>query len=138
MTLPSAPVPDEDSLPHFEALGRKELRLQRCLACNRLRFPPMPGCPYCGGAELEWTSASGEGEVYSWIIVRRAFSRAFADRVPYALAAVDLVEGPRVVARVEPVERVDFGLEVRATFVEHDTWTELAFRAQNALSPDTT
>jgi uncharacterized OB-fold protein len=59
-----------------------------------------------------WTSTSGRGCIYSFVIYHRAFHPAYAaefpegvpervsERVPYAVALVELDEGVRLVLRV--------------------------------------
>ena len=94
-------VADADSTPYLEGLAEGVLRLQRCKACGRHRFPPMPSCPWCGATATEVVTATGTGRVYSWITVHRAFDERWAADVPYTLAAVELDEGCRVFARVD-------------------------------------
>jgi uncharacterized OB-fold protein len=129
---PPRPVPhvDEESADYWEGLRARVLRLQRCEACGRARFPAMPGCPYCGAPASRTTQvvASGRGLVYSFVRVHRALTPAMAGEVPYVVAVVSLAEGPRVIARIESGAggvRIDDA--VRPRFVEHDGWTELRF-----------
>ena len=118
---------DRDSADYWEGLAHHELRLQRCAACGRLRFPPMPACPFCGGAEWSVETHAGSGTVYSYIVVHRPFDPAFADDVPYTVAVVELDDGPRIVGRLDRCDAPAIGLRVAATFVDHDDWTELRF-----------
>jgi len=127
VTLP-APVSDVDTRPFLDALRQHTVILQRCDACGRVRFPPMPACPWCGAADARWITASGEGRIYSWVGVQRALTPGLEDDVPYTIATVDLAEGARVFARLEGAEPVAPGGAVRAMFVDHDDWTELRFR----------
>jgi uncharacterized OB-fold protein len=57
-------------------------------------------CPKCWSADLDWVEASGKGVVHSFSIVRRAPMAAFAERVPYVVALIDLEEGPRMMANI--------------------------------------
>ena len=95
MTTP-VPIPDADSEPYLAALRRHELVLQHCTSCARVRFPPMPACPWCGGSVAEWRAVSGRGRVYSWVGVQRALTPDFEAEVPYTIATVELEEGARV------------------------------------------
>lgn len=128
---PLAPVPDADSAFYWNGLAEGKLLLQRCNHCDRCRFPPMPSCPYCGGRDSSQVTASGDGSIYSWIVVHRAFDPAFAREVPYTLASVDLDEGGRVVGRIEG-GAAQFGMRVRAKFFRHADWTELRFQPQGS------
>jgi hypothetical protein len=44
--------------------------------------------------------AKGSGSVHSFTIIRRASDPAFAPLVPYAVALIDLDEGPRMMANI--------------------------------------
>ncbi len=68
----------------------------RCTLCRHPMVTPRPCCAACGGAVVE-TRFGPSGAVYSSTVVRIAVG----DRVPpYALAYVDLDDGPRVLAHV--------------------------------------
>ena len=41
---------------------------------------------------------SGDGTVYSYTVVRHPTHFAFADKIPYVLAMIQLAEGPRLVS----------------------------------------
>jgi uncharacterized OB-fold protein len=110
------PKPTPTSRPFWEAAKRHELVLQRCDACARFIYYPRPRCPYCFADRLSWRRVSGRGAVYSFTIVRRASSRAFADG-PYVLAVVELQEGVRMTTNiVAPPETVQVGMPVQAFF----------------------
>src|SRR5690349_8912804 len=95
-----APVADADSADFWEGLAAGEIRLQRCRACGAVRFPPLPGCPACGGDATETVVSSGRGRVYAWITVRRPVGTITADELPCTIATVELPEGPRLVGRL--------------------------------------
>jgi uncharacterized OB-fold protein len=126
MAVP-APVADEESRFYWDGLATHRLLVQRCPACTRRRFPPMPACPHCGTPGGEVVELGGRGTVYSWIVVHRAFNAAFAADAPYVVATVELAPGCRTVARLDGVTNVTADLAVDARFVDHDGWTELRF-----------
>ena len=79
----------------------------------------------------------GHLSVYSWVGVHRALDPAFADDVPYTVAAVDLDEGARVIVRIDTPTDADattFGARVRASYVDHADWTELRFMVEEPAS----
>jgi uncharacterized protein len=116
---------DEDSEPFWNALRNGQILLQHCNVCQRVRYPPMPTCPYCGSRDASWVQCGGKGVVYSWIRVETALDPARAAEVPYSFGIVQLEEGPRIVARIEG--DADFETKVEARFVDHADWTELRF-----------
>lgn len=94
------PQPSAVSQPFWEAARRHELVLQHCSACGRHVFYPRYNCPHCGGRDLTWVKASGRGKVYAYTVARRPTHPAFADRVPYVIAIVELEEGPRMTTNI--------------------------------------
>jgi len=127
----SAPAPqvDVESKPYWDALREHRIMLQRCNACHRVRFPPMPGCPYCGARGFEHVDVDGTGRVYSFVRVHRALTPAMENEVPYVVAVVQLDNaGPRMIGRVDgDPAAVAIDDTVAPRFVDHDTWTELRF-----------
>jgi uncharacterized protein len=119
------PGADQDSFAFWGHLRAHRLVLSRCDSCESLRYPPMPTCPYCASRDATDAEMTGHGTVYSWIAVDRPLDAAFADQVPYAVAIVELDEGPRLAARVSG--DVEFGRPVCAIYVDHEVWTELRF-----------
>ena len=99
--LRPAPTVDADNAPFWQGARDGELRLQRCADCALPRFYPRRLCPQCWSDDVEWFTAAGRGIVYSYTVVERASSPEFHDAVPYVVALVDLVEGPRMMCTVE-------------------------------------
>lgn len=112
------PVPSEDSRPFWEAAKRHELSLQRCSTCGSFRFPPAPLCPECTALGGEWTKVAGTGKVFSYVVFHRAFHKSFEKDVPYAVAVVELAEGPRLVSNIVgiPPEQIRCDMPVEVVF----------------------
>ena len=104
--------------PFWNALRRHELVVQRCAACGRLRFVPTELCPACYSSAATWTHVSGHGHVYTYTVVHRAPTPVYQAEAPYALAYVELDEGPRIPARLVDVDphSVAVGLPVEVVF----------------------
>jgi uncharacterized OB-fold protein len=130
-----SPTPDQESVFYWDGLRQHRLLVQQCASCRAYRFPPMPSCPACGHLGATVVEVSGEGTVYSWIRVHRAFSEALAAEVPYSIAVVELDEGCRLVGRLEVDGPAAPGDRVNATFTDHDSWTELRFRPPVRVMP---
>jgi len=108
--------------PYWEALRSGELKYQRCTACNLAVLPARAECPRCLHATLAWTAASGSAKLVSWIVYHHAFHPAFAARLPYTVAVVELAEGARMVTNVVGVDdpeslRIDMPLMLT---IEHE------------------
>ena len=118
---PRRPLPivaDIEAQSFWEGCARGELLLQRCTDCGAYRHPPSPICPDCLSATHEWVPASGNATVYSFVVVQHAFNRWFEDQVPYAVAVVELEEGPHMLSNVVDVlpDQVTIGMKVRVCF----------------------
>ena len=114
------PEPTPISRPFWEATARGEFMIQHCARCAQNIFYPRINCPGCGGRELGWRPTSGRGSVYTFTVARRPTHPAFADRVPYVIAVVELEEGPRVTTNLvdcDP-EAVAIGMPVEVAFEE--------------------
>ncbi|SDB75111.1 Zn-ribbon domain-containing OB-fold protein, partial [Belnapia rosea] len=105
-TLPS-PVVNADSAPYWQGAREGRLLIRRCDACGKTHFMPRHLCPACWSADLRWVEATGRGTVHSFTVIRRAPLAAFAPRVPYVVALIDLEEGPRMMANILGEDALD-------------------------------
>jgi len=120
------PVPNAETAPYWAAAREHRLTVQRCLECGQPRFYPRAICPRCGSDRTEWMDCEGTGTVYSYTVVYRPPSEAFAADVPYVVAVVELSEGPHLMTNVVgcPPDQVTVGMPVRVRF--RDMGEELA------------
>lgn len=82
----------------------------RCVDCRHPMLWSTPRCPRCG-SNVEASSFGPEGAIWSSTVVRVPVP---GRTPPYAMAYVDLDDGPRVLAHVNgPAERVGVGARVR-------------------------
>ncbi len=114
------PIPNAETAPFWTAAREHRLVVQRCLDCGRPRHYPRALCPRCGSSRVEWMECSGRGTVYSYTVVYRPVSEAFAADVPYVVAVVELDEGPHMMTNIVgcPPDRVRVGMPVRVRFKE--------------------
>ncbi len=114
------PVPTEETAEFWAGCMQRELRLQRCMSCNKYQFPPQGFCRHCSANNLNWTAVSGRGKVLSYTIVHWSPNPAYAADAPYSLALIQLDEGPRMLTNIVgcPPAEVRIGMEVAAVF-EH-------------------
>jgi uncharacterized protein len=106
--------------PYWDGARAQQLLLQRCSACGRIWHPPLPRCPDCHSADVQWTPARGTGHVYTYTTVYHATHVAMTDKVPYIVAMIELDEGPRVVTNLRNCseDEVTVGMPVRVIFEE--------------------
>jgi uncharacterized protein len=114
------PLVNRDTEFFWEGTARGELRIQRCGGCGALRHPPGPMCPSCGETRPEYVVASGEGQVYSYVVHHHP--PVPGRSLPFVVALVELTEGVRMLAELvdTPPEEVHIGQAVRAGFSEVD------------------
>ncbi|MEN8181777.1 MAG: Zn-ribbon domain-containing OB-fold protein [Myxococcota bacterium] len=93
---PSSPV----SAPFWEATRERRLVLQWCGSCNATIHYPREACPHCFGSELGWRESAGRGVVHATTVMHQPAHPAFADRVPYVVALVELEEGVRMLTNI--------------------------------------
>ena len=113
----SLPVPTPETQHFWDGTARGELLLQRCRTCDSTYFPPQPFCPSCASDDVEIVRATGRGFLYSYVITHRA---APGFEAPYAIAVVELEEGPRLLTNLVDVapdpEQLPLDLAVEAVF----------------------
>ncbi|MFG2652728.1 bifunctional MaoC family dehydratase N-terminal/OB-fold nucleic acid binding domain-containing protein [Streptomyces sp. NPDC048436] len=124
------PVINRDNAGFWEGVKQHQLLIQRCGDCRTPRFPWLPGCNACGSLVWDTVEASGEGTVYSYVVMHHPPFPAFDP--PYAVGLIDLAEGVRMVSNVVgvPSDKVRIGQPVRLEFQQVDEELELpVFRA---------
>ena len=115
MSTKAAPVPTPETQPYWDGCAAGELRLQRCTHCDAHYFPPRPFCPDCLSDEVTWEALSGRGTLHTYVINHRA---APGFEAPYAIAVVQLEEGPRLMSNIVGLDQtpealvLDMALEV--------------------------
>ena len=92
------PKPTPETIHYWEGCKAGELRLQRCRECTKAYFPPRPFCPGCGSRDVEVFAASGKAMLHSYVINHRP--RPDVGTEPYAIAVVELAEGPRMMTNI--------------------------------------
>lgn len=109
------PPTSEVTEPFWQATRSKRFLLQWCRTCEEPVFYPREACPRCWGTELEWRPASGDGRVYAVSVQHRpAMPLPAFTQGPYAVALIELAEGPRVMSNVVgcPPDDVIVGMAV--------------------------
>ncbi len=108
--LPAPPV-NPETKPFWDAAAQGKLLIKKCTACGEMHFYPRSICPFCFSSNTEWVEASGLGTVYTYSVMRRA-------PMPYAIAYVELAEGPRMMTNIVDcdLDQIRVGQNVRLVF----------------------
>lgn len=127
MNEPVRPLPrlDEfDTRDFWTATKDKKLRYQECANCGTVIFYPRCHCTGCINGDLVWKTSAGQGTVYTYSVVRQSYHPFFRHQVPYAVAWIDLDEGPRILSNLvgvdDPLGDVYIGLGVTVEWEEHE------------------
>jgi uncharacterized OB-fold protein len=129
------PSPTPETQPFWDAVSNHELHIQRCNECNNAFFPPRRFCPNpeCFSDNVDWFKASGKGRLYSYVINQRP---APGFDGPYAIAVVELEEGPRMMTNIIGVENtpenLPLDMPVEVDFIEVNDFTLYQFRPAEA------
>lgn len=137
----AVPEPTPDTQPFWDGCAAGELRIQRCTGCGQAYFYPRPVCPSCGSARVEWFTASGRATLYSYVINHRP-APGFENEGPYAIAVVQLAEGPRMMTNLTGVpatpQDLELDMELEVTFEPRGEVSLPLFKPARAaeLSPE--
>jgi uncharacterized OB-fold protein len=116
------PLADDATAGYWQACQAGSLAMQRCVGCEKLRFPPRPMCPGCQSFESEWVAMSGRGRLYSWVVCHPPLLPAFASRAPLVIVLVELEESPalRIVGNLFdcPSSEIEIGMPLEVFFEE--------------------
>ncbi len=127
MTSRPLPAPDALSAPFFEGLAKGRLLIQTCRTCGAHQLGS-ERCLRCRSEDLDWTTAEGRGRIHAATIMHTVFHPAFAGEVPYAVALVELDEGPRLLGGLR-------GVAADEALVGRRVRTVIAEIAPNAYAP---
>ena len=112
----------------WKALAQGELLVPACRDCDYRFFPPQAFCPNCGSKNWHGATTGGAGKIYSWIVTHHAFAPEFRDDVPYAIVAVDLDDGGRLIGRyVGDIDAIRDALPVRVKLLGEGNQTLVGF-----------
>lgn len=113
------PKPTPETQHFWEGAKAGQLKLQSCEECAKTYFPPRPFCPGCGSRDVKVVNASGKAKLYSYVIHARP---APGFDPPYAIAVVELAEGPRMMTNIvgcpQTPEALQLDMDLEVTFVK--------------------
>ena len=107
------PIPTPETQPYWDGVRpRASCGSSAACDCGEAYFYPRPLCPSCGSGNVEWFTASGRATLYSYVINHRPAPGFEAD-APYAIAVVQLAEGPRMMTNLVGVAPTPEALRAR-------------------------
>jgi uncharacterized OB-fold protein len=97
------PAPTPETAPYWEGCNQHELRIQFCPECQAYFFYPRALCPTCLSDATEWRTVSGKGTLLTYVLSARP-APGFEEELPYAIAIVQLAEGPHLMTNIVNTE----------------------------------
>jgi uncharacterized OB-fold protein len=88
-----APVPSPETSEFWSEARNGRLILRFCKECDQFHHYPRSICPHCFSDQTEWRPAKGTGTIHVFSVMRRA-------PVPYAIAYIELDEGPLMISNI--------------------------------------
>jgi uncharacterized OB-fold protein len=117
---PVVPAPDALTSFFWDGARQHQLLIQKCNRCGRFQHWPEPVCQHCLSFDLGHGEVSGRGTIYSFEIATQAFHPWFADKIPFVIAVVELVEQPNLKLITNIVDTdtsaIEIGAQVQVTW----------------------
>jgi len=90
--------------------------IKRCTACGEPHYFPRSICPFCFSDKTVWEESSGEGEIYTFSLMRKSATG------PYAIGWVTLKEGPSLMTNFVDCDlhKLKIGQKVKVVFKPTD------------------
>jgi uncharacterized OB-fold protein len=112
----------EDTRYFWEQCKNHKLVFQKCSNCSYVRWPAAYLCPECLSPEYSFIGSEGQGEIYSYVVFKRAFHPDVEKRLPYVVALIDLDCGVRMLSNIvnTEIEKIRCGLKVKIIWSEED------------------
>ena len=96
--------------------GQGKFLIKRCTACGEPHYFPRSICPFCYSDKTVWEESPGEGEIYTFSLMRKSASG------PYAIGWVTLKEGPSLLTNFVDcdMDKLKIGQKVKVVFKPTD------------------
>jgi len=132
VTRPLPRTDEFDTAAFWAGTKSQEFRYQQCQQCQAVVFYARSHCTGCLDGELQWKVASGRATLYSYSVVRQSYHPFFRNQVPYAVAWVDLEEGPRMLTNIvgvdDPLNDITIGMALNLEWEQHESLSIPLFR----------
>jgi hypothetical protein len=118
-----APQGGPETKAFWDAASEGKLLIKRCKACGEPHYFPRALCPFCFSDQTVWEESAGEGEIYSYSLMRKSATG------PYAIGYVTLKEGPSVLTNFVDCDfaALSIGQKVKVVFKPSDGGAPLPF-----------
>lgn len=121
------PIVNEDNREFWTGCRNHELRFQKCADCGHVRWPASGVCPACLSRAFRWIASQGRGKIYTFVVYHVAYHPGFQGDLPYAVAVVQLEEGPRLLTNIVdcPIAEIACEMPVQVSWKDINEETSL-------------
>lgn len=119
------PCPTAIEVAFWKGSKNHELRLQKCLGCGNIWYPPSEACPKCLSTTYEWSRMSGRGKIWSWVVFHQRYFPSFAQDIPYNVVVVQLEEGPTMISNLIGIKNEDIKCDMPVEAVFDDVTADV-------------
>lgn len=107
MTIPEVHPEHKE---YWDAAAQGQLQIKKCEDCGEFHYYPRVICPHCQSGKTSWHEAKGTGRIYTYSVMRHG--------KPYAIAFVELDEGPRMMTNIVDcdLDEIYINQKVKAVF----------------------
>ena len=106
MAIPEI-YPEHDA--YWKSANEGRLIIKKCADCKEYHHYPRLLCPFCHSDRTFWVDVNGTGKIYTYSVMRKG--------TPYAIAFVELDEGPRIMTNIVDCDLDDIHINQRVQLV---------------------
>ena len=99
-------------------MDSQDLTANKCGSCGFQTLDDFKNCPKCGNRNWVKKELSGDAEVYSFTIIHVGFGE-MADKTPYILALILLVEGYSVTTILNNISITEIKIGMKLKYKNH-------------------
>ncbi len=115
------PVPSSESKPYWDGLRDQQVDDAALRRLPGLLVSALAALPALQLRQVDLDAASGRGRIFSYVVYHRVYHPGFADEVPYAVAVIELDEGPRMISNVIGIapDKLVCDMQVEVVYQSH-------------------
>jgi uncharacterized protein len=95
------PTKCPETAPFWEACNQEKFIIQKCQDCGKPQYHYRAMCCHCWSDNVADLPIAGTGTVWTYSVVNKNLTPAFAAWGRYAVGVVELPEGVRVVSKID-------------------------------------
>ncbi len=120
-----------ETAPFWEACNQSKFLIQQCRACGRPQYHYRALCCHCWSDDVADVPIEGSGTLWTFSVVNKNLTPAFAGWGRYAVGVVEVPEGVKIVSRIEAadLDTLIIGTPVRLRFAAGENGQNIPYFA---------